>query len=347
LLIYTSGTTGDPKGVLHGHRVALGHANFSYVLDIVRPGDSYYAPNDWSWIAGAGNGLLAPWGFGIPVLSMGDSRFEASDVTAFLDRHRPTLAFLPPSALRILRQAEASLDHKLRCLMSGGEVVTPELANWVTENLADSLNVGFGQTEGNDTIGTVHAWEEAPPGTIGQALPGHTVGVLDQNGNEVEVGEEGELALRYESNPTFMLGYFHNPAATAHAIRDGWIWTGDRVMRGDRGYLIFAGRADDVIKSSGYRIGPSEIERVLARHPAVLECAVVGLPDPERGEAITAVVRLRPGTSEERLREELTLAVRREVGHHAYPRRIEFVDELPKTVTGKVQRRALRAALLD
>lgn len=342
LLIYTSGTTGNPKGVLHGHRVALGHANVSYLLDEVRDDDVFWSPNDWSWIAGVGNGLLAPWGFGTPILSMGDGRFDPHRVAEFVDRHRPTTSFLPPSALRILRQHDMAFKHKLRCVVTGGEVLSDDLRDWCLANICESINIGFGQTEGNDLIGVVSRWQSPAPETIGRLLPGHVAAVLDENGEEVPDGSEGELYLRVDERPVFMLRYLDNPQETSSKFEDGWLRTGDRVYRDPSGYFHFVGRGDDVIKSSGYRIGPSEIENILMSHPAVLECAVVGLPDDARGQIVTAVVRLSTEADRHTVIPELESLTRGNVGKHAYPRRFEILDDFPKTVTGKIQRSTIR-----
>jgi acetyl-CoA synthetase len=342
LLIYTSGTTGDPKGVLHGQRVALGHANVAYLFEGVRDTDVFWAPNDWSWIAGVGNGLLAPWGFGIPIFSMGDRRFDPLDVAQFVEVHHPTIGFMPPSALRLMRQSDVHLAHPFRALMSGGEVLTDEMRDWCLANLCATINVGFGQTEGNDTLGVVAAWEKPADDTVGRVLPGHFAAVLNTDGTEVPDGVEGELCMRTEGRPVFFLEYFKNPEDTARTLRDGWIHTGDHFYRGADGYFHFVGRGDDVIKSSGYRIGPTEIENIVSRHPQVIECAVIGLPDPARGQVITAVLRLRPGANTEETTRALAEQVRDNVGKHAYPRRFEIVEEFPKTVTGKIRRAAVK-----
>ncbi len=342
ILIYTSGTTGHPKGVLHAHRVALGHANVSYLLEGVGETDAFWSPNDWSWIAGLGNGLLAQLGLGVTVLSMGSRRFDPIAAAEFVDTYRPSVGYLPPSALRLMRQHRITLQHPLRCLVTGGEVLSDDLRDWTRDHLCRSLNNGFGQTEGNDTLGVVHAWEQPAAETIGRVLPGHEAAVLDPDGHPLPDGEQGELCLREQGSPVFFLQYLKNPDETARTKRGGWIHTGDQVTRDSDGYFHFVGRGDDVIKSSGYRIGPTEIENTISRHPAVLECVVVGLPDPVRGQVVTAVLRLAPGADEHAVTEELTALTRDQVGRHAYPRRFEFVSEFPKTVTGKIQRAVVR-----
>lgn len=345
LLIYTSGTSGTPKGVLHGHRVALGHAPLSYLLDTIRSDDSFYSPNDWSWIAGVGNGLLAPWGFGLTVYSMGHRRFDAKAVARLIDRYRPALGFLPPSALRLVRSAGVELTHPFRAILSGGEVLDDDLSSWCRAHICTAINVGFGQTEANDIIGAVAAWETPRPDSIGRVLPGHHAAVLGPDGELLADGEEGELCVKAD-RPNVFLEYLHDPNATAAVLRGGWVHTGDMVRRDEAGYFHFVGRNDDVIKSSGYRIGPTEIENALRLDPRVVECAVIGVPDPERGQLVTAVVKLAGEVPDaEAVFAELTRSVRDRVGKHAYPRRFEIVDDFPKTVTGKIRRSELRNTL--
>lgn len=345
LLVYTSGTTGDPKGVLHGHRVVLGHANVSYLLEGIDDTDTYWSPNDWSWIAGVGNGLLAPLGFGATVLSTGGRRFEPHEAAEFINRYRPTVGYLPVSGMRLMRQAGAVVTNKYRAILTGGEVLSDALRDWCLANVTDTINNGFGQTEGNDTLGVVGAWEHPSPETVGRALPGHEAIVVDAHGDQVPDGVEGQLLLRAQGRPVFLLEYFKNPQVTAQVKADGWIHTGDTVSRDERGYFHFAGRGDDVIKSSGYRIGPSEIETVVDSHPEVLECVVVGLPDPDRGQIVTAVVRLAPEADVDVVGDQIITMTRERIGKHACVRRVEVLDELPKTVTGKLQRSVVRRLL--
>ncbi|WP_166741565.1 acyl-CoA synthetase [Cumulibacter soli] len=342
LLIYTSGTTGNPKGALHAHRVALGHANVSYLLEGINETDRYYSPNDWSWIAGVGNGLLAPLGFGATVLSMGSRPFDPHATADFIDTYRPSVGYLPVSGMRQMRHVGTRLTHRYRAILTGGETLSDDLRDWCLANVTDTINNGFGQTEGNDTLGVVSGWENPPPETVGRVLPGHEAIVSDAEDAELPDGTEGQLLLREHGRPVFLLEYFKNPEATAELKKAGWIHTGDTVSRDERGYFHFAGRGDDVIKSSGYRIGPSEIETVVDAHPDVLECVVIGLPDPDRGQVVTAVVRLAPGADEALVREQLIASTRAKIGKHAYVRRVEVIDEFPKTVTGKPQRAVVR-----
>jgi acetyl-CoA synthetase len=341
VLMYTSGTTGRPKGCLHGHRAALGHANLGYSLDLPRAGDVYYSHADWSWVAGLMNGLLATWGFGLTVVCS-DARFDPGGMAALIERHGVTCGLYTPGVLRQLAEHRPSTDYRLRCAVSGGELVTPEVAEWALAEFTGSFNVGFGQTEINDVIGNISLWEQPPLGPLGRPTPGHHVALLDEHDQTVPPGTTGEIAVRADAgNPAPMLRYHRDPEGTAAKFRSGWVHTGDLGVADDRGYISFASRTDDVIKTSGYRVGPGEIEACLLRHPAVRECAVVGVPDPQRGQVVVAHVVAR-GQEGDALAAELQDVVRRQVGHHAYPREVRFVDELPKTVTGKVLRTRLR-----
>jgi acetyl-CoA synthetase len=231
---------------------------------------------------------------------------------------------------------------RLRSLVTGAEAVEPELFAWAWDGLGLSVNNAFGQTEANAVAGHSRVLGELDPRCLGRVYPGHTVAVLDAERNPVEPGAIGEIAIRAD-DPVCMLGYWNAPEATEAKLHGGWLLTGDSAHLDTDGHLYFHGRADDIIKSGGYRLGPTEIENALLLHPAVAECAVVGLPDEERGQAITAFVTLvsghEPGPS---LTRELQSCVRAKVGAHAYPRRVTYVEALAKTTTGKIDRRTMR-----
>jgi acetyl-CoA synthetase len=346
ILMYTSGTTGQPKGCLHGQRVSLGHANLGYSLDLPRPDDVYYSHADWSWVAGLMNGLLATWGFGLTVVCC-DGRFDPAALTALVERHGVTCGLYTPGVLRQLAEHSPPSAHRLRCAVSGGELVTPEVSQWALENFTSAFNVGFGQTEVNDLIGNVSLWEAAPIGPLGRPLPGHEVALLDEDDQPVAQGATGEIAVRLtDDNPAPMLRYHLDPTSTAAKFRSGWLHTGDLGTADESGFISFASRTDDVIKTSGYRVGPGEVEACLLSHPAVRECAVIGVPDPSRGQSVVAHVVVR-AAGDAQLARELQDFVRSRVGHHAYPRAVHFSDALPKTVTGKVIRAQLRAQASD
>ena len=347
LLLYTSGTTGKPKGVLHGHRVLLGHHGVNYALDVIRADDVSYSPVDWAWAGGLLLGLLVPLAHGIPVVAYREPRF---DVARTLDMMRDcgvSVGLFPPTALRMLRHSEQLTPARagalrLRCLVTGAEAVEPDLFGWAREQLGVSVNNAFGQTEANALVGHSGVLGELDPACLGKPYPGHDVTVLDESLQPVPAGTPGQIAVRAD-DPVCMLGYWNAPEATASKIRDGWLLTGDTAHIDERGQFFFHGRSDDIIKSGGYRLGPAEVEAAIMPHPSVAECAVVGLPDPVRGHIVTAFVRLRanvrPG---DELTRQLQEQVRAKVGAHAYPRAVRYVSDLPRTTTGKVDRAALR-----
>jgi acetyl-CoA synthetase len=348
LLLYTSGTTGKPKGVLHGQRVLLGHHGATYALDRIRPGDVAYSPVDWAWAGGLLLGLLVPLAHGIPVVAHRQPRFDPGRTLALMRECGVTVGLFPPTALRILRQsgeaaAAVAAGLRLRCLVTGAEAVEPELFAWAAADLGVRVNNAFGQTEANALVGHSGVLGPLDPACLGRPYPGHRVAVVDDELRPVRPGEAGQLAVRSD-DPVCMLGYWNAPAATAEKVRGGWLLTGDTAHADGRGQVYFHGRVDDLIKSGGYRLGPAEVEAAILRHPDVAECAVVGLPDPARGQAVTAFVRLRGTAADgQQLTRQLQTLVRDAVGAHAYPRAVHYVTDLPRTSTGKVNRAALRS----
>jgi acetyl-CoA synthetase len=347
LLLYTSGTTGKSKGVLHAHRVLLGHHGVDLAWDHVRPGDVAHSPVDWSWAGGLLLGLLVPLAHGMTVVAYRDTRFDPERTVAIMRETGVSVGLFPPTALRALQRSGALTKQtmselRLRCLITGAEAVEPELATWARNDLGLSINNAFGQTEANALIGHSHALGDLEPDCLGRPYPGHEVAVLDTRQEPVPVGEVGEIAVRAD-DLVCMLGYWNAPEATRAKLHDGWLMTGDFGRVDEHGNLYFQGRADDLIKSGGYRIGPAEIEAVLYAHPEVADCAVVGVPDPVRGQEVVAYVVVAAGHHPDAdLTAELQARVRRQVGAHAYPRKVEYVAALSKTSTGKVDRRALR-----
>jgi acetyl-CoA synthetase len=347
LLMYTSGTTGNPKGVLHVARYVLGHNGIDYSYNYLRDGDLYYSPADWAWAGGLLDGLLAIWPYGIPVLAYrSKARFDPDVAFRLLEKHGASVGLYPPTALKVLREVKNPRDKyklKLRCIVSGAEPVSPQLARWVDEELQVEFNQGFGQTEANYFIGTCSAIEKARLEPLGKPYPGHDVAIVSQEGVVLKTGESGEIAIRRDS-PVVMREYWKNPAAMNEKFKGEWCMTGDLGHMDDEGYVYFAGRNDDVIKSSGYRIGPSEIEAKIMEHKSVASCAVIGIPDPQRGQAIKAFVKLLPGfTPSAEMIKEIQTHVKTRLAAHEAPREIEFMDEFPSTVTGKIMRRELRA----
>jgi len=348
LLMYTSGTTGNPKGVLHAHRYVLGHNGIDYSYNFLRPGDLYYSPADWAWAGGLLDGLLGIWPYGIPVLAYRSrARFDPEVTYRLLEKYGATIGLYPPTALKMLREVrnprEKYPELRMRCIASGAEPVSPELARWVDHELRVEFNQGFGQTEANYFIGNCSALETPKLEPLGKAYPGHVAAVVDPaTGQPVKAGEVGDIAIRRD-DPVVMKEYWKNPEAMREKFRGEWLLTGDNGYMDDEGYLYFQGRADDVIKSAGYRIGPAEVEASIMEHKAVASCAVIGVPDPQRGQMVKAFVKLMPGVERSpTIAIAIQEHVKNKLGAHEYPREVEFMDEFPQTVTGKIKRRDLR-----
>src|SRR5262245_29278385 len=352
LIIYTSGTTGPPKGALKPHRVLIGNVpGFVHSHDFLpRPGDMFWSPADWAWTGGLMDALLPSWLFGVPILGY-RGRFEAEKAYYLIEKYGVRNSFLFPTALKQMMKAFPSprsrFDLSLRSVMSAGEAVGVTVFEWAKEQLGVTINEMFGQTEINYVVGNCQSAWPAKPGSIGRPYPGHRVAVIDEKGIELPPNELGEIAINRSFNaqrdPVFFTEYWKNPQATKDKFIGDWGCTGDQAKRDEDGYLWYQGRSDDVIKSSGYRIGPAEIESCLVKHPAVLNAAVIGKPDAARGAIVKAFIVLQPGQSpSETLIGEIQDHVRGRLAPYEYPREIEFIDALPMTTTGKVQRKELR-----
>jgi acetyl-CoA synthetase len=348
-LNFTSGTTGNPKGALQAHRSMLGHLpGAEFGLDFFpQPGDVMWSPADWAWLAGLMDVLMPAWYHGVPVLTFRAPRFDPEQAFAMIGRHQVRTTLLVPTMLRLMRQVPDPVGRfgaKLRAIYSGGESVGKELLEWGTEVLRLPINEIFGQTECNLVLGSNASVMPIKPGSIGRAVPGHIAAIVDDAGQEQPPGTTGNIAFR-SPNPVMMLEYWRNPEATRDKYADNWLITGDLGMCDEDGYFWFQGRADDVITSGGYRIGPSEIEDALARHRAVVMAAAIGVPDPVRTESIKAFVVLKEGfRASPELVDDIRSFVREHLAKHEVPRDVEFVDALPMTTTGKILRRQLRDA---
>ncbi|HRF72858.1 MAG TPA: AMP-binding protein [Accumulibacter sp.] len=354
MIIYTSGTTGKPKGALMAHRTLLGNLS-GYVCShdsFPQARDMFWSPADWAWTGGLWDVLLPTWHFGMPLLAY-KGRFDPGKAFALIEKYAIRNTFLFPTALKMMMKAvpepKAKYDLDLRTIMSAGEPVGEAVFHWARERLGVTINEMFGQTEMNYVVGNCASRWPAKPGAMGRAYPGHRVAVVDDQGQVLPPGELGEVAVHRqcqdEDDPVIMLGYWQNPEATAAKfVGDGWGLTGDLAKVDGDGDLWYQGRADDVFNSGGYRIGPSEIENCLLKHPAVANCAVIGVPDHIRGTLVKAFVVLQAGVAgSPGLVDELQQQVSRHLAPYETPKAIEFVDALPMTTTGKVQRRLLRA----
>ena len=348
LLYYTSGTTGPAKGVQHRHRWVAGvAATQKYAVDLT-PDDLYWSTGDLGWLTGCIN-TLGAWFWGVP-LFVYDGEFDPADWADLLDEFPVSVLFSVPTAYRMLREREDVLDGvdlDVRHALSIGEPLSAGVVEWGEDRLGVTIHDTYGQTETGNMIINNYPTMELRPGSMGKPLPGIEATVVDPDTGEVlPAGETGVIAQRGDY-PCFFAGYWEKPEKTASCFVDGpdgeWYLSGDLASMDEDGYFWFEGRADDVILSSGYRIGPFEVESSLGEHPAVAEAAVVPKPHPERGNIVKAYVTLSEGhEASDDLTEDIQNHVKGELAAHEYPREIEYVEELPKTVTGKIRRTELR-----
>ncbi|CAJ1379115.1 unnamed protein product [Effrenium voratum] len=347
LMIYTSGTTGQPKGVLHGHRVLIGHMpgielsqNF-----LGRSGDLLWTPADWAWAGGLLNALFPALKLGVPVVSFASRKFDPEFAFHLLESQGIRNAFIPPTALKMLRAVDNPAKRftlSWRSVGSAGESLGRETYDWFAEEFGFHVNEFYGQTECNAVLGSAASLGVTRAGAIGKATPGHDVAIIDDGGNVLPAEALGQIAIR-RPDPVMFLEYWNKPEATQEKFIGDWMITGDQGLMDEDGYVHFVGRDDDIITSASYRIGPGEIEDCLIKHPAVALAAVVGKPDPLRTEIVKAYVVLRPDNAESvGLEDNIRGFVRDRLSAHEYPREIEFVEDLPMTTTGKVIRRKLR-----
>ncbi|WP_310618516.1 AMP-binding protein [Flexibacterium corallicola] len=348
LIIYTSGTTGQPKGALHAHRTFIGHLwSTDYLYNgLPREGDRAWTPSDWAWIAGLLNILMPSLYYGIPVVAHRFKKFSGEAAFQLLHDQNITNAFLPPTALKMMRlveKPEKRWNCKIRSITCGGETVGAEIIEWGRQIFGITISECYGQTECNLCIGTCTQLMEARPGLIGKEVPGFQVEIVDGNGHPLPPDTLGAIAVKTPV-PIMMTQYWQNPEATKNKFKNGYLLTGDEGTKDADGWFRFVGRDDDVITSAGYRIGPGEIEDYLLKHPAVAIAGVIGKPNKERTEIVKAYVVLKKGHSgTQQLHDELQNFVKHGLAAYEYPREIEFVEDLPLTTTGKIIRSQLRA----
>ncbi|WP_118182432.1 acyl-CoA synthetase [Paraburkholderia phosphatilytica] len=346
VIIYTSGTTGKPKGALHAHRVLLGHLPGVEMPQAFFPDDAtlMWTPADWAWIGGLFDVLLPAWHHGVAVLARRFEKFDGEAAFDLMQRHQVTHTFLPPTALKMMRTVEhpERWPLALRAVASGGESLGAELIDWGRRALGVTINEFYGQTECNVVLASCATLFEPNVGSIGKAVPGHRIAIVDDAGVPQSAGTPGNIAVR-SPDPVMFLGYWNNEAATRDKFRGEWLMTGDMGVEDADGFVRFVGRDDDVITSAGYRIGPAPIEDCLLRHPAVRMAAVIGAPDAQRTEIVTAFVVLNTDyAASDALKRELQDHVKTRLAAHEYPRVVHFVEQLPMTATGKIIRRELR-----
>lgn len=342
---YTSGTTREPKAVLHSHAYTWSHRYTGLNWLDARPGDVHWTTSDTGWAKAAYGVLFGPWMNGVTTF-MYNGRFEPAKELELLARYGVNTFCAPPTEYRMLIKEDLAkyAFPKLRHCTGAGEPLNPEVIEVWRDKLGLTIHDGYGQTETIILAANMPAMP-VKPGSMGLPFPGHDVRVLNNELGEANIDEVGEIAVRVvpERPPSLFLEYWKNAEETAGMFRGDWYLTGDQATRDSDGYMWFVGRADDVIISAGYRIGPFEVESALLEHPAVMESAVVASPDPDRGSIVKAFVKLRAGAQPgERLVIELQEHCKRITAPYKYPREIEFIDELPKTVSGKIRRVELR-----
>jgi acetyl-CoA synthetase len=343
-LYYTSGTTGLAKGILHAHRYILAHEEFIYCHD-VREGERFHGMGEWAWAAGICP-LIGPWRLGaVQYVYQREGGFDPARQLAFLSRHEVTNVFATPTAIRSMMSisdAGTRYPQKFRIVCSAGEPLNPEAIRWFREQYGVTVLDFYGLSESYPLCAN-YPFMEVREGSMGRPMPGWEVQILDEDEQPVPSREKGEICLRARSNPHYPLGYWNRPEDSAEVFGGEWFHTKDAARTDEDGYFWYEGRADDVIISAGYRIGPFEVESACLEHPAVAEAAAVAAPDERRGSIVKAFVVLASGYEpSDELAEEIKTYVRDHHSAYAYPRLIEFIDDLPKTLTGKIRRVELR-----
>jgi len=348
-LYYTSGTTGLAKGIVHAHRYVLAHEEFVHCHE-VQDGERFHGMGEWAWAAGIAP-LLGPWRLGaVQCVYRREGGFDPNQQLDFLSRHRVTNVFTTPTAMRSMMAVEDAgtrYPQVFRRVCSAGEPLNPEAIRWFREQYGVTVLDFYGLTESYPLVANF-PFMEVREGSMGKPMPGWDVQILDEDDRPVERGARGEICLRARSNPHYPLGYWRNEEASAETFGGEWFRTKDAAVQDEDGYYWYVGRADDVIIAAGYRIGPFEVESACLEHAAVREAAVVASPDELRGNVVKAFIVLADGYEpSDELADEISAFVRKRLSAYAYPRRVEFVSDLPKTLTGKIRRIELRQLELE
>lgn len=347
LIHYTSGSTGKPKGVYHVHNAMIQHyVTGQWVLDL-KDDDVYWCTADPGWVTGTSYGVFAPWLNGVTNVIRG-GRFTPEDWYSTLEKNNVTVWYTAPTALRMLVSAGEELVKKydftsLRHIMSVGEPLNPEVVTWGLKAFDLRIHDTWWMTETGAQLIVNLPSEEIRPGSMGKPIPGIEASIVDNEGNEIPPNQMGNLAIK-AGWPSMMRAIWNNPSKYDSYFINGWYVSGDSAYRDEDGYFWFQGRLDDVINTSGERVGPFEVESKLIEHPAVAEAGVIGKPDPQRGEIIKAFITLNPGYQEsDELLEDIRQFVKTGLSAHAAPREIEVRDSIPKTRSGKIMRRLLKS----
>jgi acetyl-CoA synthetase len=343
-LYYSSGTTGLAKGILHAHRYLLGHEEFVYCHDL-QEGELFHGMGEWAWAAGIAP-LLGPWRLGaVQLVYQREAGFDPHRQLDVLSRHGATNVFTTPTAMRSMMgisDAGTRYPQRFRVVCSAGEPLNPEAIRWFRKQYGLTVLDYYGLTESYPLVAN-YPFLEVREGSMGKPMPGWDVRILDEDERPVPAGERGEICLRARSNPHYPLGYWNNEEAGRETFGGEWFHTKDAARFDEDGYVWYEGRADDVIIAAGYRIGPFEVESACLEHPAVAEAAAVASPDERRGNVVKAFIVCAGGVEPcDEVAEQIKAFVRERLGAHAYPRRIEFAETLPKTLTGKIRRIELR-----
>lgn len=348
LMYFTSGTSGEPKMVAHDFLYALGHLTTGVYWHNLHANSLHLTVADTGWGKAVWGKLYGQWFAGATVFVYDHEKFTAEKIMRQMEKYHITSFCAPPTIYRfMIREDFSKYDlSSLEWCTTAGEAMNPSVANRFKELTGVTIYEGFGQTETTMTLGTF-PWVKPKPGSMGKPNPQYDIQLLRQDGTECEDGEKGEICIRIGDKKPLGLfkGYYRDEERTKETWHDGIYHTGDMAWRDEEGYYWFVGRTDDVIKSSGYRIGPFEVENALMTHPAVVECAITGVPDPIRGMIVKATVVLVPeykAKAGDELIKELQNHVKHETAPYKYPRLIEFVNELPKTISGKIRRVEIR-----